>query len=51
MLTVATATVATGVLLVGCSSTPAEELKDWWSSGGDDRVKALSGLDPGFWTG
>ncbi|MGW2997278.1 hypothetical protein ACWDA9_38230 [Streptomyces sp. NPDC001193] len=42
MLTVATATVATGVLLVGCSSTPAEELKDWWSSGGDDRVKALS---------
>ncbi|GAA3487599.1 hypothetical protein [Streptomyces cremeus] len=42
LLTVATAAVATGVLLVGCSSTPAEELEDWWSSGGDDRVKALS---------
>ncbi|MEU4732793.1 hypothetical protein [Streptomyces sp. NPDC023588] len=42
LLATATATVATGVLLVGCSSTPAEELKDWWSSGGDDRVKALS---------
>ncbi|MFJ3439015.1 hypothetical protein ACIPMU_36460 [Streptomyces cyaneofuscatus] len=42
LLNVATATVTTGVLLVGCSSTPAEELEDWWSSGGDDRVKALS---------
>ncbi|MCX4784342.1 hypothetical protein [Streptomyces sp. NBC_01264] len=42
LLTVATATVATGVLLVGCSSSPAEELEDWWSSGGDDSVKALS---------
>ncbi|MFZ3469332.1 hypothetical protein ACODT3_30395 [Streptomyces sp. 4.24] len=40
--TAATATVATGVLLVGCSSTPAEELEDWWSSGGDERVKSLS---------
>ncbi|MER6320020.1 hypothetical protein ABT237_40695 [Streptomyces sp. NPDC001581] len=30
------------VLLAGCSSSPAEELEDWWSSGGDDRVKGLS---------
>ncbi|MFJ9344641.1 hypothetical protein ACIRP0_36000 [Streptomyces sp. NPDC101733] len=33
---------AAGALLVGCSSTPAEKLQDWWSSGGDDRVKTLS---------
>lgn len=42
LLNVATATLATGVLLVGCSSTPAEELEDWWSSGGEDGTKALS---------
>ncbi|KOU13710.1 hypothetical protein ADK52_37485 [Streptomyces sp. WM6372] len=39
---VATTAVATAVLLAGCSSTPAEELKDWWSSGGEARVKGLS---------
>ncbi|MEV0023257.1 hypothetical protein AB0H45_13700 [Streptomyces atroolivaceus] len=34
--------VAAGALLVGCSSTPAEELEDWWSSGGESSIKALS---------
>lgn len=33
---------ATAMLLVGCSSTPAEELEDWWSSGGQARIKALT---------
>ncbi|MFJ9078285.1 hypothetical protein ACIRO3_24075 [Streptomyces sp. NPDC102278] len=43
LLTGATATaVVTALLLTGCSSTPAEELEDWWSSGGDSSVKALS---------
>ncbi|MEU9415766.1 hypothetical protein [Streptomyces sp. NPDC048272] len=45
LLTTATATVvavAVAVLLTGCSSTPAEELEDWWSSGGDSSVKSLS---------
>ncbi|WP_331736784.1 hypothetical protein [Streptomyces sp. NBC_00211] len=42
MLTVSTTAVATAALLAGCSSTPAGELKDWWSSGGEGRVKGLS---------
>ncbi|MFI6144569.1 hypothetical protein [Streptomyces sp. NPDC051109] len=42
ILTVATTAVAAAVLLAGCSSTPAEELKDWWSSGGDARIKGLA---------
>ncbi|MFF9689363.1 hypothetical protein [Streptomyces sp. NPDC014623] len=36
------ATAAAGALLVGCSSTPAEDLEDWWSSGGESSIKALS---------
>lgn len=42
LTTVVTAAVATAVLLAGCSSTPAEELEDWWSSGGKGSMKALS---------
>ncbi|WP_406365090.1 hypothetical protein [Streptomyces sp. NBC_01546] len=42
LLTLATTAVATGLQLTGCSSTPAEELEDWWSSGGEGRIKALS---------
>ncbi|MFE2523967.1 hypothetical protein ACFXEL_07010 [Streptomyces sp. NPDC059382] len=42
LLTVATTAVATAMLLTGCGSTPAEDLEDWWSSGGESRVKALS---------
>lgn len=34
--------VATALLLTSCSSTPREELEDWWSSEGDVRIKALS---------
>ncbi|MER6778018.1 MULTISPECIES: hypothetical protein [unclassified Streptomyces] len=34
--------VLVAVLLAGCASTPAEELKDWWGSGGDRSMKALS---------
>ncbi|WP_392892726.1 hypothetical protein [Streptomyces sp. LN699] len=40
--TVATTAIATALLLTGCSSTPAEKLEDWWSSGGESRVKGLS---------
>ncbi|MFD7835303.1 hypothetical protein [Streptomyces sp. NPDC059761] len=29
-------------VLAGCSATPAEKPEDWWSSGGDERIKALS---------
>ncbi|WP_437081086.1 hypothetical protein [Streptomyces sp. enrichment culture] len=29
------------VLLTGCSSSPAEELEDWWSSGGESRMTGL----------
>ncbi|MCY0951514.1 hypothetical protein [Streptomyces sp. H27-S2] len=42
LVTVAATAVATGLLLAGCGSTPAEELEDWWSSGGKDSMKALS---------
>jgi hypothetical protein len=38
--TVAT-TVTIAVLLTGCSSTPADELEDWWSSGGESQLRAL----------
>ncbi|MFF3676098.1 hypothetical protein ACFYYS_19290 [Streptomyces sp. NPDC002120] len=38
----ATAAVAAVVLLAGCGSGPREELEDWWSSGGEGRVKGLS---------
>ncbi|MEU5537584.1 hypothetical protein [Streptomyces sp. NPDC020362] len=34
--------VAVAVLLTGCSSTPAEDLKSWYTSGGEDEIKALS---------
>ncbi|MFD7078885.1 hypothetical protein ACFWAK_02000 [Streptomyces sp. NPDC059918] len=37
-----TGTVLVAALLAGCASTPAEELKDWWDSGGDRSTKALS---------
>ncbi|MFF1556139.1 hypothetical protein [Streptomyces sp. NPDC058279] len=39
--TIAT-TAAIAVLLAGCGSTPAEELSDWWSSGGQGRIKGLA---------
>ncbi|MEU3061692.1 hypothetical protein [Streptomyces subrutilus] len=42
LLAVPTAAVAAAVLLAGCASTPAEELEDWWSSGGSTSMKALS---------
>lgn len=42
------ATAAAGALLLaGCGSTPAEELEDWWSSGGESSVKALSDASSG----
>ncbi|MGW7441468.1 hypothetical protein [Streptomyces sp. NPDC054849] len=34
--------VATALLLTACTSTPREELEEWWSSEGDVRIKALS---------
>lgn len=34
--------VATGALLVGCGSSPGEDLEDWYSSGGEQSIKALS---------
>ncbi|WP_404955831.1 hypothetical protein [Streptomyces sp. 147326] len=39
-VTVAVAAVA--ALLAGCSRTPAEELEDWYSSGGESRIKKLN---------
>jgi hypothetical protein len=32
---------AGAVLLTGCGSTPEEDLKDWWGSGGETRVQNL----------
>ncbi|MFF5896125.1 hypothetical protein ACFY8O_09400 [Streptomyces argenteolus] len=34
--------VATGALLVGCGSSSGESLEDWYSSGGEKSIKALS---------
>ncbi|MGP3690186.1 hypothetical protein ACTVZO_36745 [Streptomyces sp. IBSNAI002] len=42
LLTVAATAVAAGALLTGCSSTQAEKLEDWWSSGGERSMKALA---------
>ncbi|MFJ8014908.1 hypothetical protein [Streptomyces sp. NPDC096339] len=42
LLTAATITVATGVLLTGCGAGSSEDLEGWWSSGGEGRVKALA---------
>ncbi|MCX4545776.1 hypothetical protein [Streptomyces sp. NBC_01565] len=42
MVTVATTAVATAVLVTGCGSIPGDDLEDWWSSGGERAVKALS---------
>ncbi|MFD7561391.1 MULTISPECIES: hypothetical protein [unclassified Streptomyces] len=39
---VTVATIATGALLTGCGSSPSEDLKDWWSSGGEGGIKALA---------
>ncbi|MFD3807801.1 hypothetical protein ACFWSF_11630 [Streptomyces sp. NPDC058611] len=47
LLTRAATAAATGLLLAGCSSTPAEELEDWWSSGGKSSVTALSDASNG----
>ncbi len=37
-----TGAVLAAVLPAGCASTPAEKLEDWWGSGGDRSMKALS---------
>ncbi|MFE3558895.1 hypothetical protein ACFXKW_29160 [Streptomyces sp. NPDC059193] len=42
LLTAATTAVVAGALLTGCSSTPAEKLEDWWSSGGESSMRALT---------
>ncbi|MFI8504133.1 hypothetical protein ACIGFK_37345 [Streptomyces sp. NPDC085524] len=42
LLTAVTTAAVTGALLTGCGSTPAEELEDWWSGGGESRIKALT---------
>ncbi|MFH9467225.1 hypothetical protein ACH4LT_07990 [Streptomyces clavifer] len=34
--------VATGVLLVGCGSSPGDDLEGWYSSGGEKSIRALS---------
>lgn len=34
--------VATGALLVGCGSSSGESLEDWYSSGGEQSIRALS---------
>ncbi|MEU9993601.1 hypothetical protein AB0E10_44095, partial [Streptomyces sp. NPDC048045] len=34
--------VAAAVLLTGCGSGPAEDLKGWYSSGGAAEIKALT---------
>ncbi|WP_327416768.1 hypothetical protein [Streptomyces sp. NBC_01233] len=39
---VVVAAAAVAVLLAGCSQTPAEELEDWYSSGGESRIKQLN---------
>lgn len=36
------ATITAAVLLTGCGSTPAEDLKSWFTSGGDDQIKTLN---------
>lgn len=37
-----TAVASVAVLLGGCSSTPAEQLQDWYSSGGEARIRKLT---------
>ncbi|MFJ7590553.1 hypothetical protein ACIQZO_24830 [Streptomyces sp. NPDC097617] len=38
----ATAATAVAVLLGGCSGTPAEQLEDWYGSGGETQLKKLT---------
>ncbi|MFE9633583.1 hypothetical protein [Streptomyces sp. NPDC006463] len=37
-----TVTAVIAVLLTGCGSTPAEELEDWYSSGGEAQIRTLA---------
>ncbi|MFJ3726589.1 hypothetical protein ACIPYQ_29055 [Streptomyces sp. NPDC090045] len=39
---VTVAVAAAAALLAGCSRTPAEELEDWYSSGGESRIEKLN---------
>ncbi|MFB6581144.1 MULTISPECIES: hypothetical protein [unclassified Streptomyces] len=40
---ITTATVvAVALLLGGCSQTPAEQLEEWYGSGGEDQIKKLN---------
>ncbi len=37
-----TAVASAAVLLGGCSSTPAEQLEDWYGSGGESQIRKLT---------
>ena len=41
VLAITGAAIAT-MLLTGCGSTPADDLEDWYSSGGEARIKDLT---------